>query len=693
MSKRFLRESDPLLLAGGGFFNRLWGGLKQAGRGVGDFALSSLGMPNVINNSFVDRSKFLTGFTNTLGTVAPMAAAIIPGAGPLVSAGLSLGANAINNEVNNRAINNNPINQMGYNPYMMGDPYAGRMGGLNIPGFMGGSMGTIPPNMGGAMMGGGQGMGMLSGLLSGLLSGGFQNLFESGGAVGNYQTGGVVDIQAEKGEMILHPTSFLTDVHARRTHKQMDKDGDVDIITDHPMENSYIFSDYLRINKKDAEDFIVSVKRFPYKEGEKGREPEVTTLGELFKGRERSKSPAELARRVSKKIPVTNDDKDIFNIVGDDLNKKNRLRYLSAISILNDYEKDGNETNKMKMGGGVKKYQNGSGVGLTLGNYLNNPGYGVGLGVDSYLANRGSGNSIGLNLNNARQFVQGNPLLNFGTYSFAQNPYTQQRPVNNGNYEYLGNVGRKLIPIGAGINAGTNIAGAIGSYALYNNLARENSGFFQGQSELANQSRDMGALGALSNIGLSLGMQGPEDVPGRFSNTLRSYNPQISTGYAIDAANRSIGQINSLVRNNPNMRGVNIGAAIAANNQSIANAQIQEQQKRFEIGNALDAENQYNRELAANNSNARTKFNNERLSQVGAGINNLFQNEAYRSVNQMALNNAERLYDIQFRQARLNQPLNYLSTLGQTLFNGGAGLASLGISSRYMGRGGRLKRR
>lgn len=79
-----------------GFLERTW----NTGKGVLDLKLSALGMPDVINNSFVDRSKFLTGYTNTLGAIAPIALnAVAPGAGTL----LSVGSGALNSAFTGQA--------------------------------------------------------------------------------------------------------------------------------------------------------------------------------------------------------------------------------------------------------------------------------------------------------------------------------------------------------------------------------------------------------------------------------------------------------------------------------------------------------------------------------------------------------------------------------------------------------------
>jgi hypothetical protein len=66
----------------GKFFGNIGKGIWQGVKGIGDLGLSAVGLGDVIDNSFVDRSKQLTGLTNITGSLAPLALNFIPGVGP-----------------------------------------------------------------------------------------------------------------------------------------------------------------------------------------------------------------------------------------------------------------------------------------------------------------------------------------------------------------------------------------------------------------------------------------------------------------------------------------------------------------------------------------------------------------------------------------------------------------------------------
>ena len=184
----------------------VWNGVK----GVGDFALSSLGMPSIIDNTFVDKSKFLTGLTGTIGSLAPMAASFIPGLGTLASAGLgalqgmNLGAGNDNKGAPQQAPQMQaPLGQQSFGQGPQG--YGGSMYNLINPfgpppsagmfqGQFSGGQGPFGGLFGGNPFGGmGQqgGMGNLMGMLGGFGSPmtGMQNFGGIGNAMGQIPFG------------------------------------------------------------------------------------------------------------------------------------------------------------------------------------------------------------------------------------------------------------------------------------------------------------------------------------------------------------------------------------------------------------------------------------------------------------------------------------------------------------------------
>lgn len=78
----------------GKFFRKVGKGIWDGVKGVADVGLSVLGAPNVIDNTFVDRSRFLTGATNVLGTIGRTALTAV---NPLLGAAISVGGRLLNN--------------------------------------------------------------------------------------------------------------------------------------------------------------------------------------------------------------------------------------------------------------------------------------------------------------------------------------------------------------------------------------------------------------------------------------------------------------------------------------------------------------------------------------------------------------------------------------------------------------------
>lgn len=731
-------------------FGNIFHGIGQGVKGVADWNLSLIGANDLIQDSFVDKSKFLSGVSNTLGQIAPMALNLVaPGLGTATRF-VGQGLNSLGQQQTNVGNMGGIGMASGQLPYGMGFgtqfQNAGQMPplfnavfgqGLSVPGFAGGNFQV--PQFGGQQGGFSNPFSSLQSLMS--MFGSLGNL-QKGGGIRRYQQGGLVDIQGEKGELIFHPTKYLTPVHANRTHKAMERSGDEDKVTDHPLEGSFIFSDYLKINKRDADDMVVGIKRHPYKEGKKGKEPEVFTVGDLFGKREKGKTPAKLANRLSKIFKVTGDKNDLFNVLGDQLNLQNRLPYIEGIATLSEIErersdmedaiKDMEETAGLRKGGRTKRrthYQFGgvsydafANMGNNIQNAYDNPLWGdlpVDYGrpiipVPQTLPGVNFGSLFGhpydlptSNLGNFPGYAQSvAPLdtINFDQVT-SMNPNTYAPPqisssfdtrlsditaglnslagqtqfVNTGDQQ-LQNLGRSLMPIGGGITTAANSLGALGSYMLYNNLVKENKDFFEGQRGLAGQARDIASFGNLFDVGLNFLQSGPEDLPEMEATRLRNFNPQRAVNIQRQLADQSLGEINSLIRgsSNSNIRAINLGNAIAANNQAIANAQINALNQQLQIDQRLDDIDFQNRNISTGNIQRRSDFANQLIQGARPGFGAFFGNEASRPLDILGLNTAEREQDIAFRQNRLYQPVQYLSAMGNSLSNLGAGAYAMG---------------
>ena len=784
-------EPDQMFLGGiGKFFGNIGKGIFQGVKGIADFGLSSIGLGDIIDNSFVDRSKALTGITGITGGLAPFAANFIPGLGPAVSAGLrgaqGLSQKFFGNQPQQQPQFMNPYGGFGMGMGMgmgMGFPYGGmnmfgmpNFGGFNsfFPGF--GQAFNLLGQIAGSPIGAPQqGLGASASATAPNqattvdLSGGTMSpgqlptglpLFQAGGPV---QNGGLVDIQAEKGELIFHPTGYLTPVHANRSHRKMERSGDSDVITDHPLEGSFIFSDFLKIKKSDADNLVVGVKRYPYKEGKKGKEPEIFSVGDLFKKNEKKRTPAELAKRISNVYKVTNDTNDVFNVLGDQLNLQNRLPYLEGISTLSEIEREKDDTidqiNQLgqmifaKKGGTMRSRRVYSPIrarmmqagGLTfpgfdifgnpLGNgpvtlptvdvsaqadlrpnfpflppvtppFLNSPVPGLpsaptpsfGGGLD-FLPTPGLPSLGGLTPTTIPSFedrvnaeIGNNPIVQASQQERLNNQMIQQQLMNqmqqgqmmtqfvDQGSPFLRGLGQAAIPIGGALNFGANLAGAIGSFDLNRRFIDENRDFFAGQRDLVNQSRDIASAGNMFDVGLNFLQQGPVDQEERFSSRLRQFDPMRSVNIRRQLADESLGQINSLIRNNPNARAINVGSAISANNQAIANATDNALNQQLEIDRFLDEEDFFNQGVRTGNQQRRIDFGNQLIQGARPGFQGLFSNEASRPLDILGLNTSERQADIAFRQNKLMQPVSFLSTAGNSLSNLGASALSLGTN-------------
>lgn len=627
------------------------------------------------------------------------------------------------------------------------------IGNIGLPQNGGGGM----PPQGGSGFNIGQtlsSLGSIASIFQGM--GGFgQGIFRKGGRVqkfqegGQPQGGGMVDIQAEKGELILHPTGYLTPVHAKRSHNAMERSGDGDMITDHPLDGSFIFSDYLKIKKSDADGLIVGVKRYPYEEGSKGKEPEIFSVGDLFGKKEKKKTPAQLAQRVSKIFKITNDTNDIFNILGDQFNLTNRVPYLDGLSTLSEIERERDDTKEAideledmivaKKGGRLKSrrirqmgYQSGGttfpggsdgGYGIP-GDYGVVSGYGLPPGytpppmyVDPYQYGQGQTDNTYGTYTPSQPYDVVNPLPSnpLGPVTSTTTPpfnptqemgnildptisqWDQQKAAiqqllqqqANGQVvtqfedkgsPFLRGLGQVAIPVGGAINLGANVAGAIGAYDLNSRFINENKTFFAGQQDLVNQARDTASAGNLFDVGLNFLQQGPVDQTLQDSSRIKQFDPYRQVNMSRQLADQSLGQINSLVRNNPDNRGLNIGSAIATNNQSIASAYNNAQQQEFGINQLLDQQDYQNQQITTGNQQRRVDFGNSLIQGARPGFQGYFSNEASRPLDIAGLNSAQRQADISFRQNRLTQPVEYLSAAGNSLANLGASAISLGTN-------------
>jgi hypothetical protein len=549
---------------------------------------------------------------------------------------------------------------------------------------------------------------------------GTQFQFRSGGRVRKYQSGGLVDIQAEKGEIIQHPTGYLTPVHASRSHSKMERSKDSDMVTDHPLDGSFIFSDYLRIKRSDADKMVLGIKRHPYEEGKKGKEPEVYTLGDIFSKKDKKKSPAYLANRISNVFKVTNDKKDIFNILGDNLNLENRAPYLEGISMLSEIERfkddlkeEAEALNSLPMAkkggrfrsGRIRSYQDGGNPfadfstfgtepfspnrGPAVRNYFSpdrnpivtqflptrtEPGYSD-QGIPFVSFNNGVTPGIGTDP------IRPNYFGNSNQQSSPQQYMTQIADLGD---PQLRNFGKNAMKYGALTNLGSQVGSAVASNRLYRGFRKDLEPFYQGQKDKAALSRNIASMGNLVGAGLTMAQQGPEDLPDIRLDALEQYDPYKQVGTAQMLANQSLGQLNSLFRNNanPNSRADAIGGAIASNNQNLANTTINAQQQEHQRRMALDQGRSQNDLIGVQNIQRRNDFGNQMIQGLQPHMQGFFGQQASIPMDQIGFDNAQEQLRRQFLFNEYMVPLQHMASAGNSLAGYGAGTYSLG--NNYM---------
>lgn len=452
---------DPFMAKGGGFFGNLWGGIKKGIGGIGkaigkgfgaagDQLLSFAGMPNVIQNSVYDQKApgWMQGLNSTVGGLATgVAGAALPGAGMALQglqglAGLFGGSGGNQGGVGGYGFPGMNFGGVNFNDGDYGsssllaglNPFA-NMGGGNMGSF-GTALGrlNIPLN----------GPGLFGGIAGGTPP--FQPRY--------YQEGGPVmpqPIQTEKGEMFIHSDMAITPTHARELHKNMDEDEVTDYIP-----GGYVASadKKIKMTRKEADEIVMGIKTFPYKEGKKGKLPEEIYFSELF-GDHRKMTPAELTEAVYKKFPtvdkrtskLTYSKNDVFTELTNQENIKNRQPWLETIIAFNESQRKTEPVRMFQKGGDV------------LGTILGTAGTALPFLYDLFGGNKGQTNVDPI----ARNLVFGS--LPLSTYGLSQNLAAQRSALSTGINDFTG-LGQNLNQYALG-TLGASTAGILGQDTTY----------------------------------------------------------------------------------------------------------------------------------------------------------------------------------------------------------------------------------
>lgn len=337
--------------------------LREAGKGVPDFLLSSAGFGDIIDNSFVDRSGFLTGLTNTISDVGTLALGIT---NPLAGAGLAALQGLSNQQFGNNQSSGTPGGVgLGFGSipglvpdlanfqsnFQTGSLLAGLQPNLGGFGSAPAPLGQLPTTTGNIF-----GSPMVRSPLGNFP--GTPGFFQEGGPVTAEEPIPLIPIQTEMGEMIIHLDGTITKVNAVKKHKSMDKDEVTDIVP----EGTYIASNdkMLKITFDEAEEIAMAIKALPYEEEKRGVVPEEVTFSDLWPGNStRKMTPAELANRIRLKYGTVDkerlfDRSDIFTEMTNKLNMESRMPWIAELIGLNEEKRGGDDTDLIIFGKGGK---------------------------------------------------------------------------------------------------------------------------------------------------------------------------------------------------------------------------------------------------------------------------------------------------------------------------------------------------
>lgn len=346
---------DPEKAGLGKFFKKRFDDLKkvgkfvgEAGKGVADWGLGMLGMPDVIDDTFVDRSKFLSGANNIIGGIGRTALnAFVPGAGTAIGA---IGG-AVNGVVKDGRDNRNAEQAVREQQNQFNDSAQGGLQQLM------------------QILGGNQNNPMSA--LTSLFSGGITS-FENGGITDTVPQG-LQAIQTEKYkknlEQIILPDGMIVDVNATKAHEKMEDDEVTDVVSD----GTYVASARpdMAIQTDSFRDIIFGHTTLSYDEHRQGKIPEEVTAADIIPNKKKKVLPSEYAELIKKEYPILQRDQDDF--FTNSTNKENlssRLPFIQALVTLGEGNRLASESgreNIFKKGGFIKKYDEGGAVNIVGG--------------------------------------------------------------------------------------------------------------------------------------------------------------------------------------------------------------------------------------------------------------------------------------------------------------------------------------
>jgi len=148
----------------------------------------------------------------------------------------------------------------------------------------------------------------------------------------NYKTGGEVRLelaQTEEGETYVQPDMTISDVKSESTHKKMEKDEVTDIFG----EGGYVFSDNVKVKRKNA-DITFGYSQPLYEEKKNKDKVEEINFLDLFKDGEEELGTAELSKRIKEKFKIYDEDETYGNPLIEKTNEENRESRIQWVQAL-----------------------------------------------------------------------------------------------------------------------------------------------------------------------------------------------------------------------------------------------------------------------------------------------------------------------------------------------------------------------
>lgn len=154
-------------------------------------------------------------------------------------------------------------------------------------------------------------------------------------------------IQTEKGEMMMMMDGGIVPTKATKLHKNMKKDEVTDIV---PV-GTFVFSDFdkKKLKKEKLDKIKIGHSPVQYSEDGEAIELKESSMGDYMTKAEQT--PAEIAKNILSKFPISSRKKDIFADITNEQNRVNRLPYLAKLVELNGSKKTDKQIEQYQSGG------------------------------------------------------------------------------------------------------------------------------------------------------------------------------------------------------------------------------------------------------------------------------------------------------------------------------------------------------